>query len=129
MDYPKDLKYATTHEWIRAAGTKGVVGITDFAQHELSDVVYVELPGIGDEVAAGKECAVVESVKSASDIYSPVSGTVSKVNDEVNNAPDTVNKEPYGAGWLFEVELSDASELEGLMDAETYRKKVESEKE
>ena len=128
MDYPSDLKYTSTHEWIRVEGNKVVVGLTDFAQHELSDVVYVELPGVGDEVSADGACAVVESVKSASDIYSPVSGTVARVNEGVNNAPDIVNKDPYGEGWLFEVELSDPSELEKLMDVGAYRKQVESEK-
>ena len=128
MDYPSDLKYTSTHEWIRVEGNKAVVGLTDFAQHELSDVVYVELPSVGDEVSAGGACAVVESVKSASDIYSPVSGTVTRVNEGVNDTPDIVNKDPYGEGWLFEVELSDPSELEKLMDVGAYRKQVESEK-
>ena len=103
------------------------MGISDFAQHELSDVVYVELPGVGDTVEAKSQCAVVESVKSASDIYSPVSGTISKVNEAVNDSPDIVNKDPYGNGWLFEVEMSDPSELDGLMDADAYKKQVESE--
>lgn len=98
MDYPSDLKYTSTHEWIRVEGNKAVVGLTDFAQHELSDVVYVELPSVGDEVSAEGACAVVESVKSASDIYSPVSGTVARVNEGVNDAPDIVNKDPYGEG-------------------------------
>jgi glycine cleavage system H protein len=128
MDYPSDLKYTSTHEWIRVEGNKVVVGLTDFAQHELSDVVYVELPGVGDEVSAEGACAVVESVKSASDIYSPVSGTVARVNEGVNDSPDIVNKDPYGEGWLFEVELSDPSELGQLMDVQAYRKQVESEK-
>ena len=128
MEYPSDLKYMSTHEWIRVKGDKGVVGISDFAQHELSDVVYVELPSVGDNVTAGNQCAVVESVKSASDIYSPVTGSISRVNEEVNNAPDTVNKDPYGEGWLFEVELEDPSELDNLMDAKAYQKQLESEK-
>lgn len=128
MNYPEDLKYAPTHEWVRVSGNKGIVGISDFAQHELSDVVYVELPAVGTKVKAGGQCAVVESVKSASDIYSPVSGEVLKINDEVNNSPDIVNKEPYGKGWLFEIELSDPAELNNLMDAATYKKQVESTK-
>ena len=128
MNYPDDLKYASTHEWIRVAGNKGVAGISDFAQHELSDVVYVELPNVGDEVTAGGACAVVESVKSASDTFSPVSGKISRINEGVNDAPDIINKDPYGEGWLFEVELSDPSELDNLMDASAYKKQVESEK-
>ncbi len=128
MNYPDDLKYASTHEWIRIAGNKGVVGISDFAQHELSDVVYVELPNIADEVTAGGACAVVESVKSASDTFSPVSGNISRINEGVNDAPDIINKDPYGEGWLFEVELSDPSELDNLIDANAYKKQVESEK-
>ena len=128
MNYPDDLKYASTHEWIRVTGNKGVVGISDFAQHELSDVVYVELPNVGDKVTAGGACAVVESVKSASDTFSPVSGKISRINEGVNDAPDIINKDPYGEGWLFEVELSDPSELDNLMDANAYKKQVESEK-
>jgi len=128
MEYPSDLKYMSTHEWIRVVGDKGVVGISDFAQHELSDVVYVELPSVGDDVTAGNQCAVVESVKSASDIYSPVTGSITRVNEEVNNAPDTVNKDPYGEGWLFEVDIEDPSDLDILMDAKAYKKQVESEK-
>ncbi len=128
MDYPSDLKYTSAHEWIRVEGNKVVVGLTDFAQHELSDVVYVELPNVGDEVSADGACAVVESVKSASDIYSPVSGTITRVNEEINDSPDIVNTDPYGKGWLFEVELSDPSELKKLMDVGTYREQVESKK-
>ena len=128
MNYPDDLKYTATHEWVRVDGNKAVVGISDFAQHELSDVVYVELPNIGDEVTAGGACAVVESVKSASDIYSPVSGNISRINEEVNDTPDIVNKDPYGKGWLFEVEPADPSELDNLMDVNAYKKQIEREK-
>jgi glycine cleavage system H protein len=126
MQYPADLKYAKTHEWVRVKGDKAVVGITDFAQHELSDVVYVELPAVGDDVTAGGQCAVIESVKSASDIYSPVSGRITRVNEGVNDEPDIVNKDPYGSGWIFEVEMSDADELKNLVDANAYKKQVES---
>jgi len=126
MQYPADLKYAKTHEWVRVKGDKAVVGITDFAQHELSDVVYVELPAVGDDVTAGGQCAVIESVKSASDIYSPVSGRITRANEGVNDEPDIVNKDPYGSGWIFEVEMSDADELKNLVDANAYKKQVES---
>ena len=124
MQYPIDLKYAKTHEWVRVKGDKAIVGITDFAQHELSDVVYVELPGIGEDVKAGGQCAVVESVKSASDIYSPVSGRITRINESVNDEPDIVNKDPYGSGWLFEVEMSDTDELKSLIASEEYKKQV-----
>lgn len=126
MQYPEDLKYAKTHEWVRVKGDRAVVGITDFAQHELSDVVYVELPSVGEDVTAGGQCAVIESVKSASDIFSPVSGRITRVNEGVNDEPDTVNKDPYGTGWIFEVEMSDVDELKNLMDANGYKTQVES---
>jgi len=125
MQYPAELKYAKTHEWVRVKGDKAVVGITDFAQHELSDVVYVELPNVGEDVKAGGQCAVIESVKSASDIYSPVSGRITRINESVNDEPDVVNKDPYGNGWIFEVEVSDSDELKSLMDADKYQKQVE----
>ncbi len=128
MDYPEDLRFSATHEWVRVDGNKAVVGITDFAQHELSDIVYVELPGAGDEVTPAGHCAVIESVKSASDILSPVSGKITRVNDAVNDSPAIVNKDPYGGGWLFEIEMSDPGELEKLMDAAAYMKQVGSEK-
>lgn len=125
MKYPDDLKYAKTHEWIRVNGGKAVVGITDFAQHELSDVVFVELPNVGNDVKSGGQCAVIESVKSASDIYSPLSGRITRVNEAVNDGPDVVNKDPYGEGWLFEVEMSDTDELKNLMSKDEYQKQVE----
>lgn len=114
---PSDLKYAKSHEWVRADGT---VGVTDHAQHELTDVVFVELPQVGRKVAAGEAVAVVESVKTASDIYSPVSGEVLAVNSAVVENPGLVNTEPYANGWLYRVRLSAPAELEGLMSAEAY---------
>src|SRR5882672_5859265 len=99
MNVPKNLKYAKTHEWARLEGDVAVVGITDHAQHELTDVVYVETPEVGKHIEAGKECAVVESVKAASDIYAPVSGDVVAVNDELGHAPELVNQNPYDKGW------------------------------
>src|SRR5262245_20468432 len=111
---PPDLKYAKSHEWVRLNGDTGVVGITDHAQHELTDVVFVELPEVGRALKAGEACAVVESVKTASDIYSPVSGVVSEVNKAVVDNPALVNSEPYAGGWFFKVKLSNAAELDGL---------------
>src|SRR5512144_640518 len=101
MNIPTNLRYAKTHEWVRVEGPVAVVGITDHAQHELTDVVYVELPAVGRDLEAGKECAVVESVKAASDIYAPVSGEIVAVNEELSHAPELINQDPYGKGWLF----------------------------
>jgi glycine cleavage system H protein len=118
---PTELKYAKTHEWARNEGDGTVtVGITDHAQDQLGDLVFVELPEVGAGVDAGGDCAVVESVKAASDIYSPVSGEISAVNGELEEAPEMVNEEPYGKGWLFKVKMADASELDGLLDADGY---------
>jgi glycine cleavage system H protein len=103
---PADLKYAKSHEWVRVSGDTATVGITDHAQHELTDVVFVELPARGRIVKAGEACAVVESVKTASDIYSPVSGEVLEINEAVAKDPSLVNNEPYGSGWLFKLKLS-----------------------
>src|SRR5882724_10564540 len=107
---PANLKYAKSHEWVRAEGEVATVGITDHAQHELTDVVFVELPAVGRKLKAGEACAVVESVKTASDIYSPVSGEIVVVNPKVVDQPALVNSEPYGAGWFFEVKLSQPGE-------------------
>ena len=101
---PKDLKYAKSHEWVRVSGAEATVGITDHAQHELTDVVFVELPEPGKKLKAGEACAVVESVKTASDIYSPLSGQVTEVNKALGDNPELVNSDPYGAGWLYMVE-------------------------
>ena len=115
MQTPSDLKYAATHEWLKADGT---VGISDFAQDQLGDVVYVELPEVGREVKAGETVAVVESVKTASDIYSPASGTITAVNDALGNAPELVNSGPYADGWLFKLDVGEESG--DLMDAASY---------
>ncbi|NQT81972.1 glycine cleavage system protein GcvH [bacterium] len=125
MEIPKELKYTKTHEWVVIRGETAVVGITDFAQQELTDVVYVELPELGKEVKAGGECAVVESVKAAVDIYSPLSGKIVKVNERLNDEPQLLNSDPYGDGWVFEIEPSDPAELEKLMTAEEYQKTAE----
>jgi len=117
---PKDLKYAKSHEWVRVSGAEATVGITDHAQHELTDVVFVELPEPGKKIKAGESCAVVESVKTASDIYSPVSGEIVAVNKAVVDNPALVNSEPYGAGWLLRIRLEDPRELEDLISDEEY---------
>jgi len=121
MNVPDDLRYASSHEWLRADGT---VGITDHAQQELTDVVFVDLPEVGKEVKAGEVACVVESVKAASDIYAPVSGKVAAVNQAVSANPALVNTDPYGQGWLFKLEASNASERDALKDAAAYREQV-----
>ena len=118
MNIPDDLRYATSHEWLRADGT---AGITDHAQHELTDVVFVDLPAIGKTVKAGEVICVVESVKAASDIYAPASGKVVAVNTDLTANPALVNTDPYGAGWMFQLELSAPAERDALMDAAAYR--------
>jgi len=123
---PAELKYAKSHEWARLEGDAATIGITDHAQHELTDVVFVELPAVGRKVAAGEACAVVESVKTASDIYSPLSGEVVAVNPEVAKRPELVNREPYQGGWFFKLKLADPAEAGRLMDAENYVKQIVS---
>ena len=117
MNVPKDLKYAKSHEWVRVEGDTATVGISDHAQHELTDIVYVELPEVGARIEAGNECAVVESVKAASDIYAPVTGDVVAVNEELSSAPELLNDDPYGKGWMFKVKVSELGEL---MSADDY---------
>ena len=118
MQVPDDLRYAKSHEWLRADGT---VGITDHAQHELSDVVFVDLPAVGKVVKAGEVVCVVESVKAASDIYAPVSGTVTATNPGLATNPALVNTDAYGEGWMFKLELANPAERDALMDAAAYR--------
>ena len=117
---PPDLKYAKSHEWVRVTGDVAVVGITDHAQHELTDVVFVELPEVGRHLKAGEACAVVESVKTASDIYSPVSGQVLETNAGVVANPALVNSEPYGGGWFYKIKLGQPGELSNLLSSEAY---------
>lgn len=117
---PSDLKYAKSHEWVRVAGDVATVGITDHAQQELTDVVFVELPAVGRVLKAGEACAVVESVKTASDIYAPVSGEVVAVNSAVVEQPALVNSDPYGQGWFFQVKLAQPAELENLLGPMDY---------
>ena len=125
MDYPEDLKYSSEHEWVAVDGTRARVGITDYAQDALGDVVFVSLPASGTTVTAGSTCAEVESTKSVSDIYAPVSGTIVDVNAALDDAPEQLNADPYGAGWIFAVEMTDPSELDELLDAAGYRSLVE----
>jgi glycine cleavage system H protein len=123
---PAELKYTTEHEWIRSNGDGTVtIGITDHAQDQLGDLVYVETPEVGQAVAAGDDCAVVESIKAASDVYSPVDGEVVEVNEALADTPELVNQEPYGEGWLFRVKTDD--DLESFLDAEAYAEVIEEE--
>src|SRR5205809_3934731 len=117
---PSGLKYAQSHEWVRVAGDTATIGISDHAQHELTDVVFVELPEVGRKVKAGEACAVVESVKTASDIYSPVSGEITEVNKDVVDDPALVNSEPYAGGWFYKIKLAKPGELDSLLDPEQY---------
>ncbi len=119
------LRYLESHEWVSVDGNKGTVGLSDYAQKEISDVVYVELPKLKDTVGQKKNCMVVESVKAAFDIYSPVSGTVIEVNDKLKDSPQLVNESPYDEAWLFKVELSNPDELKSLIDAATYENQKE----
>ena len=119
------LRFTTDHEWIRLEGDQAVIGITDYAQSQLGDVVYVELPEIGRQVEKGKEAAVVESVKAASEVYAPVSGEVAEVNDAITADPAKVNADPMGEGWFIKLRLADPKELDGLMDEEAYQRFVE----
>jgi glycine cleavage system H protein len=118
---PSELKYAPSHEWVRNEGDGTyTVGISEHAQELLGDMVFVELPEVGDEVDAGEDCAVAESVKAASDIYAPISGEIVAINEELEDAPETVNNDAYGDGWLFRIKASEETELDNLLDAEGY---------
>jgi glycine cleavage system H protein len=121
---PTDLKYAKSHEWVRVSGDTATVGITDHAQQELTDVVFVELPAAGRSVKAGESCAVVESVKTASDIYSPVSGQITEINKTVVDNPALVNTEPYTGGWFYKLKLSNAAEVAAMLSPEDYKKQI-----
>lgn len=120
MSYPSDLRYSDQHEWVRVEGDVAVVGITHHAQDSLGDIVHVELPAVGKAVKKGQSVAEVESVKAVSDVYSPLSGTIVEVNSALDGNEATINQDPHAGGWLFKVKLSDASELDGLMDAAAY---------
>jgi len=124
-DYPEDLRYTSEHEWVRA-GNEGTVrvGITAYAAEQLGDVVFVTLPRVGDSVAAGDTCGELESTKSVSDLFAPVSGTVAAVNPVLDSNPETINAEPYADGWLFEVDLENEADLDELLDADAYAEEV-----
>jgi glycine cleavage system H protein len=126
VEFPEHLKYSREHEWVAVEGSRARVGITDYAQDSLGDVVFVNLPAVGAMVTANTACAEVESTKSVSDIYAPVSGEVVEVNTALDDTPEAVNSDPYGAGWIFVVEMSDPRELDALMDAAAYRRMVEA---
>jgi glycine cleavage system H protein len=119
-----NLKYTDTHEWLKLAGDTAKIGITDHAQSELTDIVFVELPQVGKEVKKGDEICVVESVKSVSEIYSPISGKIVNVNKKLEDNPETVNKSPYDDGWLVEIKVTDKTEINSLLDADSYKKKI-----
>jgi glycine cleavage system H protein len=125
MSIPEALRYSSDHEWISVEGSKIRMGITDYAQDALGDVVYVQVPTVGAAVAAGDTMSEVESTKSVSDIYAPVTGTIVAVNEALADQPETINSDPYGAGWICEIELADPSQLDGLLDASGYRALVE----
>ena len=119
-DYPADLKYTAEHEWLKVEGNRGRIGITSFAQDQLGDVVYVELPKVGSKVTQFAVFGVIDSVKASSDLYSPVTGTVVAANEQLTNSPELVNKDPYGEGWMIDVELANPGEVAGLMDSAAY---------
>jgi glycine cleavage system H protein len=125
MEFPDRLRYSAEHEWVEVDGTRARVGITDYAQDALGDVVYVQLPDVGLLVVANASCAEVESTKSVSDVYSPVSGEIVEVNTALDESPELLNQDAYGSGWIFVVEMSDASEIDALMDAAAYGSLVE----
>ena len=125
--YPSDLKYDKAHEWVRIDGDTAVIGISDFAQDQLGEVVFVDLPEVGSELVAGETFGEIESVKSVSDLFSPLTGSVVERNDTLSDAPETVNEDAYGDGWLVKVKMSDASELDGLMAAAEYEEFIAGE--
>ena len=125
MEFPEDLRYTREHEWARKKGANVVIGITEFAQDQLGDVVFVELPSIGDPVKKGESFGVVESTKAVSELFAPISGKVVEVNDPLSDAPETINEDPYEEGWMITIQPSDPAELEQLMDAKAYKAFVE----
>lgn len=124
MNFPADLRYTKDHEWVRLEGDVAVIGITDFAQRELGDIVYVEVETIGKELQAGDVFGTVEAVKTVSDLFLPLSGTISELNPALANAPELVNNDPYGAGWMIRMKISKASDIQTLMDANAYEQIV-----
>jgi len=129
MEFPEDLKYTKEHEWVLIEGGTATVGITDYAQDQLGDIVFVELPAVGDKVSKEDAFGVVESVKAVSDIYAPLSGKVIEVNDDLPDDPEMLNEDPYGDGWIIKIELTDPEEVEDLMTSAEYEQYVAEEKE
>ena len=129
MEFPKGLRYSREHEWVLVEEDAATIGITDYAQEQLGDVVFVELPELDTQLTEDEPFSVVESVKAVSDIYAPVSGRVTEVNTELTNSPETVNEDPYGDAWLVQIEISDPEELDSLMTAEDYEQFIEKEQE
>jgi glycine cleavage system H protein len=128
MSYPTDLKYTRNDEWVRADGTNATAGLTDYAQEQLSDIVYVELPSVGDSLKQGQAFSSVESVKAAAEVYLPISGTITEVNEALSSAPEKINQDPHGEGWIVRFTIENPAELDGLMDAAAYEKYVEERK-
>ncbi|MBS4213329.1 MULTISPECIES: glycine cleavage system protein GcvH [Neobacillus] len=126
MSTPKELRYTEEHEWVKTEGSRVRVGITDFAQHELGDIVFVELPEVGDEINSGEPFGSVESVKTVSELYSPISGKVVEINEDLNDNPEYVNESPYEKAWMIVVEVSNSSELDDLMTAEQYEEMIKA---
>jgi glycine cleavage system H protein len=124
MTFPENLKYTNDHEWIRVEGEFGWVGITEYAQGELGDIVFVELPSVGTKVQQGKSFGTIEAVKAVSDLFAPVSGEVVEINKDIQSAPDAINKEPYGKGWMIKMKIGSAAEITSLLDVEAYKKLV-----
>lgn len=124
MNVPANLKYTKDHEWVLVKGNEAVVGITDFAQHELGDIVFIEIETVGEKLAHGEVFGTVEAVKTVSDLFMPVSGTVTVKNEDLETTAELVNSDPYGKGWMIKVELDDPSELDALLDAEAYKKMI-----
>ena len=123
---PEDLKYTSEHEWVRSGnGARVRVGVTEYAAEQLGDIVYVSLPAVGDTVAAGDACGELESTKSVSDLFSPVSGVVSAINERLGASPETINADPYGDGWLFELDVDEETDLDELLDADAYGEEID----
>jgi glycine cleavage system H protein len=121
MNIPSDLKYTKDHEWIRIDGTEATIGITDFAQHELGDIVYVDIPSLGEEISKESVFGTVEAVKTVSDLFMPLTGQVKEMNTGIDQNPESVNKDPYGAGWMIKITISNPNEIEQLLDAQAYK--------
>lgn len=124
MNFPDELKYTSEHEWIRVEGNIGIVGITDFAQNELGDIVYVDIPVLGKTIGQNEVFGSIETVKVVSDLFSPVSGKVIEINSTINDAPEKINKDPYGEGWLIKIEISNPEEVNSLLSSEAYQKLI-----